>query len=96
LLGFESCRSSLPFSGLYVAAATELTLGLRSNLTVEPLRMADYETAIGEARQRGVMDGGIHDSLQATFGRRKGAERVVTRNPAHVAHAAPDLDILAP
>jgi predicted nucleic acid-binding protein len=79
-----------------VAAATDLTLGLKSNLTVEPLPLADYEKALGEARQRGVMGGGIYDSLHATFARRKGAKRIVTRNPSHFAHAAPDLEILTP
>jgi len=58
--------------------------------------LADYETAITEARARGVMGGGIYDSLHATFARRKGAKRIVTRNPAHFTHAAPDLEILAP
>ena len=79
-----------------VAAATELTLGLRSCLAVEALPLADYEQAIGQAQRRGVMGGGIYDSLHATFARRKGAKRIVTRNPSHFAHAAPDLEILTP
>lgn len=77
-------------------AATELTLGLRDSLDVEPLAMADYETAIREARRLGVMGGGIYDSLHATFARRKGVKRIVTRNPSHFAHAAPDVEILTP
>ena len=40
-------------------AAAELTLGLRDVLAVEGLSLADYETAIGEAQQRGVMGGGF-------------------------------------
>jgi hypothetical protein len=68
----------------------------KSVLAVEPLSLADYEKAIGETRQRGVMGGGIYDSLHATFARRKRAKRVVTRNPSHFAHTAPDLEILAP
>jgi len=86
-------------TGLYkvpVAAAAELTLGLKSSLAVEPLPLADYEKALGEAQRRGVMGGGIYDSLHATFARRKRARRIVTRNPSHFAHAAPDLEILTP
>ena len=77
-------------------AATELTLTLKQSLVVESLSLADYEKAIREARSRGVMGGGIYDSLHATFARRKGARRIVTRNPSHFAHAAPDLEILTP
>jgi predicted nucleic acid-binding protein len=86
-------------SGFYkvpVAAAAELTLSLKANLAVEALPLADYERAIGEAQRRGVMGGGIYDSLHATFARHKGAKRIVTRNPSHFAHAAPDLEILTP
>ena len=77
-------------------AAAELTLGLRAVVQVDPLSLADYETAISEARQRGVMGGGIYDSLHATFARRKGAKRIVTRNPSHFAHTAPELEVVAP
>ena len=56
--------------------------------------MADYETAIREARSRGIMGGGIYDSLHATFARRKQAVQIVTRNPAHFQHVAPDIEIL--
>jgi predicted nucleic acid-binding protein len=77
-------------------AAIELTLGLQEAISIEPLRMEDYENAISQARKRGVMGGGIYDSLHATFARRKGARRVVTRNPSHFAHVAPELEILSP
>jgi predicted nucleic acid-binding protein len=77
-------------------AAAELTLGLRALVQVEPLPMDDYETAISEARQRGIMGGGIYDSLHATFARRKGAKRIVTRNPSHFTHTAPELEIVSP
>jgi predicted nucleic acid-binding protein len=77
-------------------AAAELTLGLKTVVEVEPLSLTDYETAIAEARQRGVMGGGIYDSLHATFARRKGARRVITRNPSHFAHTAPDLEVVIP
>ncbi len=77
-------------------AATELTLALRDSLSVGPLTMRDYETAIREARGRGVMGGGIYDSLHATFARRKGVRRIVTRNPSHFAHVAPEVEILTP
>jgi len=77
-------------------AAAELTLGLRVVVQVDPLSLADYETAISEARQRGVMGGGIYDSLHATFARRKGAKRIVTRNPSHFAHTAPELEVVTP
>ena len=52
-------------------AATELTLGLRQTLDVEALAIRDYETAIREARSRGIMGGGIYNSLHATFVRRR-------------------------
>jgi len=77
-------------------AAAELTLGLRAVVQIDPLSLADYETAISEARQRGIMGGGIYDSLHATFARRKGAKRIVTRNPSHFAHTAPELEVVAP
>ena len=92
----ETFATLTGFYKVPVAAAAELTLGLKSNLTVEALPLADYEKAIGEAQRRGVMGGGIYDSLHATFARRKGAKRIVTRNPSHFAHAAPDLEILTP
>ncbi len=77
-------------------AAAELTLGLEALVEVDPLPLADYETAISEARQRGIMGGGIYDSLHATFARRKGAKRIVTRNPSHFAHTAPELELVVP
>ena len=92
----ETFATVTGFYKVPVAAATELTLGLQAVLAIEPLPLADYLTAIGEARPRGVMGGGIYDALHATFARRKGARRIVTRNPSHFAHAAPDLEILTP
>jgi predicted nucleic acid-binding protein len=77
-------------------AAAELTLGLRDSVEVQALELADYETAIREARSRGVMGGGIYDSLHATFARRKNAAQIVTRNPSHFQHVAPDIEILTP
>ena len=79
-----------------VEAASTLTLALRDVIEVEPLALADYETAISEARRRGVMGGGIYDSLHATFARRKRAVRIATRNPTHFEHVAPDIEILIP
>src|SRR5256885_455700 len=75
-------------------AAAELTLSLRNAIEVEALALADYETAIREARSRGVMGGGIYDSLHATFARRRKAAQIVTRNPSHFHHVAPDIEIL--
>ncbi|HUF62827.1 MAG TPA: PIN domain-containing protein [Verrucomicrobiales bacterium] len=77
-------------------AATELTWSLRESVLVETLALADYEKAIREARSRGVMGGGIYDSLHATFARRKKAVQIVTRNPSHFQHVAPDIVILTP
>jgi predicted nucleic acid-binding protein len=77
-------------------AGVELTLGLKGLVEVEPLPLADYEKAISEARQRGIMGGGIYDALHATFARRKGAKRIVTRNPSHLLHAAPELEVVLP
>ena len=92
----ETFATLTGFYKVPVAAAAELTLGLKSNLAVEALTLTDYEKAIAEAPRRGVMGGGIYDSLHATFARRKGARRIVTRNPTHFAHTAPDLEILTP
>jgi predicted nucleic acid-binding protein len=86
-------------TGFYMVptdVATELTLSLRDSVVVEALALADYETAIREARSRGVMGGGIYDSLHATFARRKKAAQIVTRNPSHFQHVAPDIEILTP
>jgi predicted nucleic acid-binding protein len=77
-------------------AATELILSLQDSVAVEALALTDYETAIREARSRGVMGGGIYDSLHATFARRKKAVQIVTRNPSHFQHVAPDIEILTP
>ena len=77
-------------------AATELTLSLEDLIAVEALALSDYETAIREARSRGVMGGGIYDSLHATFARRKKAAQIVTRNPSYFHHVAPDIKILTP
>jgi predicted nucleic acid-binding protein len=77
-------------------AAAELTLSLCDSLVVEAMVWVDYEMAILEARSRGIMGGGIYDSLHATFARRKKAARIVTRNPSHFQHVAPDIEILTP
>jgi len=77
-------------------AAIELTLGLKERVRVKAIEVSDYETAIHEARSRGIMGAGIYDSLHATFARREGAKRIVTRNPSHFAHAAPEVEILTP
>jgi predicted nucleic acid-binding protein len=77
-------------------AAAELTLGLKERVKVKALKGEDYETAIREARSRGIMGGGIYDSLHATFARRESAKRIVTRNPSHFSHAAPEVEILIP
>lgn len=76
--------------------ATELTLNLLTRLTIEAFSLSDYKTAIAETSRRGVMGGGIYDSLHATFARRKRVQRIVTRNPAHFAHVAPGIEILTP
>ncbi len=77
-------------------AASELSLGLWNAIEVEALSVSDYEASIREARSRGVMGGGIYDSLHATFARRKKAARIVTRNPSHFEHVAPEIEILTP
>jgi predicted nucleic acid-binding protein len=92
----ETFATLTGFYKLPTGAATELTLSLRDSVMVEALTLADYERAIREARSRGVMGGGIYDSLHATFARRKKAARIVTRNPSHFQHVAPDIEILTP
>ena len=78
--------------------AAELTLSLleRENFRVEALSIEDYKATISEAKQRGVMGGGIYDSLHATFARRRGAKRIVTLNGGDFRHVAPDLEIVSP
>ena len=92
----ESFATLTGFYKVPTDAATELIMGLLDFVTVEALTLADYKTAIREARRRGVMGGGIYDSLHATFARRKGARQIVTRNPSHFAHVAPEMEILTP
>ena len=77
-------------------AASELLLSVIEMMPVEALTLGDYETSIREARSRGVMGGGIYDSLHATYARRKKAVQIVTRNPSHFKHTAPDIDVLTP
>jgi predicted nucleic acid-binding protein len=77
-------------------AAAELTLALREIIQVKPLALEDYVIAISEAQSRGVMGGGIYDSLHATFARRNKTKQIATLNPSHFHHAAPDIPILTP
>ena len=76
--------------------AAELAVGLEESVAVSALTLGDYRTALNEARQRGVMGGGIYDSLHATHARRLSATRVVTRNPGNFQHVAPDMEIVVP
>ena len=76
--------------------AAELTLGLQDFVTVGALSLGDYQKTITEARQRGVMGGGIYDSLHATYARRHSARRIITRNPGNFKHVAPELEIVVP
>lgn len=92
----ETFATLTGFYQVPVSAATDLTLSLRNTISVEPLLIEDYETAIQEARGRGVMGGGIYDSLHATFARRRKSSRIATRNPSHFKHVAPDIEILTP
>ena len=92
----ESFATLTGFYRVPVEAATELVLGLAKSIVVEALSLADYEQALREAHRRGVMGGGIYDSLHATFARRKKAKRIATRNPSHFFHVAPDIEILTP
>jgi predicted nucleic acid-binding protein len=92
----ETFATLTGFYKMPTETATELTLSLRASVAVDALALTDYETAIREARNRRVMGGGIYDSLHATFARRKKAIRIVTRNPSHFRHVAPDIEILTP
>jgi|SRR5664280_457255 len=92
----ETFATLTGFYKVPTSSASEMVLGLRAVLTIEPLQWIDYETAITQAQVRGVMGGGIYDSLHATVARRKGAKRIITRNPSHFAHTAPELEILVP
>jgi predicted nucleic acid-binding protein len=92
----ETFATLTGFYKVPTTAAAELTLGVRDSIEVEALSLADYELSIREAPSRGVMGGGIYDSLHATFARRKRAVRIVTRNPSHFQHVAPDIEILTP
>lgn len=55
--------------------AARQILELRRDMEVEPLTLGDYETAMLEARQRGIMGAGLFDSLHAVFARRRGAKK---------------------
>ena len=92
----ETFATLTGFYKVPVDAAAELTLALKESLAIDALTLTDYETAIRQARSRGVMGGGIYDSLHATFARRKRATRIVTRNPSHFTHTTPELEILTP
>jgi len=92
----ETFSTLTGFYKVPVEAAAELVLGLKAVVEIEPLSLDDYDTAIFEARQRGVMGGGIYDSLHATFARRKRATHIVTRNPSHFTHVAPELKVVVP
>ena len=92
----ETFATLTGFYKVPVEAAIELTLAVQESLEVEALALTDYQTAIREARKRGIMGGGIYDSLHATFARRKKATQIVTRNPSYFQHAAPDITILTP
>jgi len=92
----ETFATLTGFYRVPTAAAAELTLNLQESIAVEAITLADYQTAIQEARSRGVMGGGIYDALHATFARRKKARQIITRNPTHFEHAAPDIEILTP
>ncbi len=92
----ETFATLTGFYKVPIDAAVELTLGLRGSIEVEAFALVDYETSIRETRSRGVMGGGIYDSLHATFARRKRAVQIVTRNPSHFHHVAPDIEILTP
>ncbi len=92
----ETFATLTGFYKVPTAVAAELALGLAEIIKVEPLALADYETTLREARSRGVMGGGVYDALHATFARRKRAGCIVTRNPSHFAHVAPDLEMLTP
>jgi len=55
----EAFATLTGFYKLPTVAAAELTLGLRDSIEIEALGLADYETSIREARNRGVMGGGF-------------------------------------
>ncbi len=92
----ETFATLTGFYKVPVASATELTLALREVIPAESLTMDDYETALQEAKRRGVMGGGIYDSLHATFARRKQCRQIATLNPSHFRHVAPEVTILTP
>jgi predicted nucleic acid-binding protein len=92
----ETFSTLTGFYKVPTTAAAEMILSLKTTIQVEALALTDYEAAIGQAHSRGIMGGGIYDSLHATFARRKGAKRIVTRNPSNFQHAAGDIEILTP
>jgi predicted nucleic acid-binding protein len=79
-----------------VAAELIVDLLQLENFHIEALSMEDYETAITEAKKRGVMGGGIYDSLHATCARRMEAKKIVTLNLGDFLHVAPDMQVTLP
>ena len=71
-------------------------VGVENASHLRDLTLRVYKKAAAYARQRGIIGGGIYDSLHATFARRKSANRIITRNLSHFSHPAPELEVLAP
>jgi len=70
-------------------------MGKPPKMRIAPLHPGAMETS-GDFAYPASWGGGIYDSLHATFARRFGAKSVVTRNPGHFAHLAPELRVTVP
>jgi predicted nucleic acid-binding protein len=59
----------------------------------------DTSTLVGALLEKHPQHAACLHALEdatATFARRKGARRIVTRNPSHFSHAVPELEIAVP
>jgi predicted nucleic acid-binding protein len=76
--------------------AADMVSGCASVLRVEGLDTTEMAKLIQAAPVRRICGGSFFDAIHAQVARKIGCKVVVTLNPSHFRHVAPDLDIEAP
>lgn len=71
--------------------AAEMVLGCAKRLHVEGMKPSDVSTLIQTAPGRGICGGSFFDAMHAQVSRALGCKTIVTLNPSHFRHVAPDL-----